>query len=397
MKLGVVGFGQAGGKITDRLLEYDLDNDSNVVTNALAINSAKADLMGLQNIPEQNTILIGQSEVKGHGAGTDPEMGKKITESDIDMLRGSVGEFKVAELDAFLVVAGLGGGTGSGGAPVIAREIQKVYREPVYGLGILPSQEEGGIYNRNAAQTLERFSKQVDNLLLWDNDAWRATGESIESGYSEMNDKLVTRIGKLFSAGEITDDHGEVGETVVDSSEIINTLKSSGLSSIGYSETILEDTKQKGILSKFGFGDSKSRSDKLDESINSSNRITSIVREATLGKLTLPAAVSSAEKALVVVTGPPEYINRKGLDNARSWLEDNLETREVRAGDYPIPNATELSAIVLLSGVTESNRIKQLQRQAVEAQHNMDELREEGSNDIDNLIRNNEEMDELLD
>jgi len=74
----------------------------------------------------------------------------------------------VHEIDAFLVVAGLGGGTGSGGAPVIARHLKRIHTEPVYGLGILPGSDEGGIYTLNAARSLKTFVDEVDNLMLFD-------------------------------------------------------------------------------------------------------------------------------------------------------------------------------------------------------------------------------------
>ena len=64
------------------------------------------------------------------------------------------------------MTAGLGGGTGSGGAPVIARRLKKLYVEPVYGLGILPARDEGGLYSLNAARSLMTFVKEVFNHFL---------------------------------------------------------------------------------------------------------------------------------------------------------------------------------------------------------------------------------------
>jgi len=179
MKLAMIGFGQAGGKIVEKFLEYDERTGSEVVGSALAINTAKADLMGLDRIPEEQRVLVGQARVKGHGVGADNELGSQIVEEDIDEIQRAIDEIPVHEVDAFLIVAGLGGGTGSGGSPVLAKHLKRIYTEPVYGLGVLPGTDEGGIYTLNAARSFQTFVREVDNLLVFDNDAWRRTGESI--------------------------------------------------------------------------------------------------------------------------------------------------------------------------------------------------------------------------
>ncbi|MFW5911616.1 MAG: cell division protein, partial [Halolamina sp.] len=183
MKLAMIGFGQAGGKIVDKFLGYDAEHGSTIVRAAVAVNTAKADLMGLNNIPESQRVLIGQSRVKGHGVGADNELGAEIAEEDMDEVQGAIDSIPVHEVDAFLVVAGLGGGTGSGGAPVISKHLKRIYTEPVYGLGILPGSDEGGIYTLNAARSFQTFVREVDNLMVFDNDAWRKTGESVQGGY----------------------------------------------------------------------------------------------------------------------------------------------------------------------------------------------------------------------
>ena len=165
MKIALIGVGQAGGKIAEAILAYQASSRTEFVTDALAINSARADLLGLRRIPAESRILIGQSRVKGHGCGADNELGVRIAEEDIDEIRGAIDEIPVHEVDAFLVTAGLGGGTGSGAAPVIARELSNIYTEPVYGLGALPGSDEGGIYALNAARSFQTFVREVDNLL----------------------------------------------------------------------------------------------------------------------------------------------------------------------------------------------------------------------------------------
>ena len=391
MKLAMIGFGQAGGKILDKFLEYDERTGSEIVRAAVAVNSAKADLMGLTNIPNENRVLIGQARVKGHGVGADNELGAEIAEEDIDEVQGAIDSIPVHEVDAFLIIAGLGGGTGSGGAPVLCKHLKRIYTEPVYGLGVLPSQDEGGIYTLNAARSFQTFVREVDNLMVFDNDAWRKTGESMESGYSEINEEIVRRFGILFGAGEI-EPGGEVGESVVDSSEIINTLSGGGVSTVGYAAEEVKREK-KGLLSRFTGDDDGD--DGLDAA-NTTNRITSLVRKAALGRLTLPCEIDGAERALLVMSGPPKYLNRKGIERGRKWLEEQTGSMEVRGGDYPVSDSGFVASVLLLSGVTNVPRIKELQQVAIEAQDNIDDIRQQSEENLHRLVEDDEDELEPL-
>jgi len=392
MKLAMIGFGQAGGKIVDKFLEYDDRTGSDIVRSAVAVNTAKADLLGLERVPEDNRVLIGQTRVKGHGVGADNELGAEIAEEDIDEVQSVIDNIPVHEIDAFLIIAGLGGGTGSGGSPVLAKHLKRIYTEPVYGLGILPSSDEGGIYTLNAARSFQTFVREVDNLLVFDNDAWRKTGESMESGYAEINDEIVKRFGILFGAGEVSA-QGEVAESVVDSSEIVNTLASSGVSTVGYAAEEITTQSTGGLLSRFKSDDP---SDNMDAA-NTTNRITSLVRKAALGRLTLPCEIDGAERALLVLSGPPTQLNRKGIERGRKWLEEQTGSMEVRGGDYPVSDSSYVASVILLSGVHNVPRIKELQQVAIEAQENIDEIRAESEENLEQLVEDDEdELDPLF-
>ncbi|ELY60574.1 Tubulin/FtsZ GTPase [Natronococcus amylolyticus DSM 10524] len=386
MKLAMIGFGQAGGKIVDRFLEHDDRTGSGIVRAAVAVNSAKADLMGLERIPEENRVLIGQAEVNGHGVGADNELGAEIAENNVDEIQHAVDSIPTHEVDAFLIVAGMGGGTGSGGAPVLADHLKRIYTIPVYGLGVLPGADEGGIYTLNAARSFQTFVRETDNLLVFDNDSWRQTGESVEGSYDQINGEIVRRLAILFGAGEIREGE-DVAESVVDSSEIINTLAGGGVSTIGFASEDVE-LESGGLLSRFTGGDEGAGLDTAE----TTNRITSLVRKATLGRLTLPCEVDGTERALLVLAGPSSYLNRKGIERGRTWLEDETGSMEVRGGDYP-RQEPEVDAVVLLSGVTNVPRIKRLQEVAIEAQDRIDDIEAEREQNLETLVA--DEADEL--
>lgn len=384
MKLALIGVGQAGGKVVDKFLEYDKTHGSTVVQSATAINTARGDLQGLTHIRDQDRLLIGQARVNGHGVGADNELGATVAEENLDEIQGVLDSIPVHEIDAFLLVAGLGGGTGSGGSPVIARHLKEIYTEPVYGLGILPSSDEGGIYTLNAARSLKTFVDEVDNLFIFDNDAWRQTAESVQGGYDAINEKIVRRFGLLFRSGEIHAGQ-DVAESVIDSSEIINTLSGGGISTVGYADTDVDEPPSQGLLDRLGGTD-----DQTIDSTNATNRITSLVRKSTLGRLTLPCEVQGTERGLVVVAGPAPYLNRKGIERGRKWLEEQTGSMEVRGGDFPYSEDNTVATIVVLAGVVNAPRIKELQQVAIEAQDSIDDIADEQEDTKSELIDSDE-------
>lgn len=365
MKLAIIGVGNAGSKILDRILQFEAETNRDLCRHALAINSARTDLAKPDHIPRDRRVLIGDTnqQAKGHGVGGDATVGASVMQEDLDEIRRAFDDVEIHDVDAILVCAGLGGGTGSGGAPVIIEELQQMYDEPIYGLGILPGKFEGGRPALNAARSLQSFVTRLDNFIAFDNDAWRAKDQTIQEGYDEMNWELAIRVAILMAAGE--HDDSEIAENVMDSSDIIRTLDTGGISSIGYAASSI-DRQQDGLLNRFR------EPDQFDEGATNAAKINGLVRRAVNSRLTLPCDVASADRVLCVISGPPEKFSRKGLESSRGWLEDRCETVEVLAGDDPRPGSSTLSAVVLLSNVTKTPRIDEIQAQAVDAQDDIE-------------------------
>ena len=357
MKVVLIGVGQAGGKITQSLAEFDYDMGFNAVQGALAVNTANADLQNL----DIDTTLIGQDRVKGHGVGGDNELGAQVMSENATEVLDDLDGRLTTRAEAIMIVAGLGGGTGSGGAPMLARELKRIYDIPVYVLGVLPGRDAGGLYQMNAGRSLKTAAREADSLILIDNDAWRASGDSVAAGYERINDAISQRIGLLLAAGEVVED---VGESVVDSSEIINTLRGGGIASIGYA--------------------SADASEEPDENVNV---VTSVTRKALLTSMSLPNAVK-ADSALLVIAGDPERLSRKGVERARRWVEDQTGSMEVRGGDFPLASG-KIAALVVLSGVERSDRVEEFMARAKEAaqsQGKATDPSEFDTEDLDDLL-----------
>jgi cell division GTPase FtsZ len=292
------------------------------------------------------------------------------------------------DLDAFLIVAGLGGGTGSGGGPVLAETLADRYEEPVYGLGVLPNEDEGGRASLNAARSIPSYTDATDGLLLFDNNAWREGRDAFDAGYDRTNLEIAKRVVTLLAAGER--DGSTVAENAMDASDINRTLAVGGVSTVAYAETQVASSHRQGLLGRLRTGARTNGADGAD----AATRVHSLVRRAVRSRLTCPADIGSAERALVVISGPPDEFSQKGLERARQWLESEIGSVEVLAGDDPREASDTLSATVLLSNVTEVSRIDRLQDQAVDAKDNIAAQAADRDAAIEDLVTDpNDELD----
>ena len=201
----------------------------------------------------------------------------------------------------------------------------------------------------------------------------------MKSAFDRLNEEIVRRFGVLFRAGEVN--KFGVGEMVVDSSEIINTLRGGGISSVGYA---ISETLPRG-------GKSSSKSSKKDKrqephvditsTEDKSAKIIGLVRRAMLGRLTLPCDYSTAERALVLVAGPPTELDRKGVEKSKSWVEENIAGVEVRGGDYPVDSGY-VAAVVLLATIGNAPRIRELMELAKEAKEEVVRSRERATSSM---------------
>lgn len=385
MKILLIGLGQAGTKIADLFIEWEQKQRTKCFK-AIAVNSAKSDLMGLKMIPMERRVLIGETAVKGHGVGANNKLGAEIAMEDIDMIANAIDQVMTSDLDAFMPISSGGGGTGSGAHPVVARHLKEMYDDPVYSVYILPAEAEGDIYTLNAARALKTLIGEVDGTFVVDNGAFLRYGESVKDAYDRINAEIVRRLGLLARAGEVTDKR-RVGEVVVDASEVLNTIGRGGLTTVGYAkELVRKEGAGPGILGR----------KEAFEDLGKATRVISVVRRAVRGKLTLPCDHTSAERGLVLMTGPPEYLTRKGIDKARQWLEGEIAGSEVRAGDYPAPGSDYVAAVVALSGITEAPRLKELFERAAQAQERIREVAEEGRRKFEELFEEADEVESLF-
>ena len=367
MRLAVVGVGNAGSRVVNRVLEVEKRSGRNLCDgNVLLINTREPEFDTKDYVAEKRKLMIGDihREINGQGVDRDPDLGAEVAREDVNEIRRMFDVIELFKVDGILLVAGLGGGTGSGAGAVVIEELQKICDEPIYAVGVLPAVAEGPEAALNASRALQSFVELADNVILFDNDVWSSGDGKLDEDYAERNEELATRLVTLFAAGEM--DQAMAAENRMDPSDIIRTLETGGISSIGYASTPVEGARR-GFIEWLRDLPWPWRGDREEEPATAAAKINRLVRRAARSQLTLPCEISSTERALIMLSGPPRELSRKGFESGRYWLEKEADTVEVKAGDEPHVRAKELTAVVLYSNVTDVPRIAQMQEQALEA------------------------------
>ncbi|GKZ15481.1 cell division protein FtsZ [Haladaptatus sp. T7] len=154
-RIVIVGCGGAGNNTINRLYNIGVDGADTV-----AINTDK---QHLKMIEADTKILVGKSLTSGLGAGGDPSMGERATE----MAQGTVKEV-LGDADLVFVTAGMGGGTGTGAAPVVAK-IAKEQGAIVVGMVSTPFNVERA-RTVKAEEGLEKLRNEADSIIVLDNN-----------------------------------------------------------------------------------------------------------------------------------------------------------------------------------------------------------------------------------
>ena len=120
MKLTVCGFGGAGCRIADRLVEADGDRDRSFVVDSVAIDTDQRDLSSLAAIPDDNRHLYGVIEAEGEGVDGDRSVGAAAAKNGATEITNAVDDAVSSQADAILCCVGLAGGSGATVLPQVA-------------------------------------------------------------------------------------------------------------------------------------------------------------------------------------------------------------------------------------------------------------------------------------
>lgn len=155
-RIKVVGVGGAGSNAVNRMIEDDVEGVEFIVVNT--------DAQALKMSQAATRLVLGFSLTKGLGAGSDPNIGREAAVESVDEMRRLL-----KGADMVFVAAGMGGGTGTGGAPVIAKVAQELGALTV-GIITTPFAFEGKLRTLHANEGIKALRRYVDSLIVINND-----------------------------------------------------------------------------------------------------------------------------------------------------------------------------------------------------------------------------------
>lgn len=250
----VVGCGGGGGNTINRMMEEGIHGAKLVAANT--------DVQHLVEIESDVKILIGQQKTRGRGAGSVPQVGEEAALESQDEIRDAI-----QGSDMVFVTAGLGGGTGTGSAPVVAKAARDVGALTI-AIVTTPFTAEGEVRRTNAEAGLERLRDVADTVIV------------------VPNDRLLDSVGKLpvRQAFKVAD------EVLMRSVKgITELITKPGLVNLDFAD--VRTVMEKGGVAMIGLGES-------DSDAKAQDAVKSALRSPLLD-----VDIANANSALVNVTG----------------------------------------------------------------------------------------------
>ena len=215
----VVGAGGAGNNTISRLNEMGIEGATTI-----AVNTDAQDLFYSQS---GTKILLGRQTSKGLGAGGEPSVGEECAEESEDEIRE-----ELEGADMVFVTCGLGGGTGTGSAPIIAKIAKKLGALTV-AVATLPFSAEGIRRRENADQGLEKLYEAADTVIIIPNDKLLEVAPNLPLNKAFMvSDEILGRAVK-----GITELITKKGLVSLDFADIRSIMSGSGMAMIGMGES----------------------------------------------------------------------------------------------------------------------------------------------------------------
>ncbi|MCX2680453.1 cell division protein FtsZ [Galbibacter sp. EGI 63066] len=177
----VIGVGGGGSNAINYMFQQGINGVDFVVCNT--------DSQALQNSGVPNKVQLGVSLTEGLGAGANPEVGEKAAIESLEELQAMLD----TNTKMLFITAGMGGGTGTGAAPVIAK-LAKDMNILTVGIVTIPFQFEGKMRNEQAQRGVEKLRSHVDSLIMINNNKLREVYGNLgfKAGFSKADEVLAT-------------------------------------------------------------------------------------------------------------------------------------------------------------------------------------------------------------
>ena len=219
VKIKVIGVGGGGGNAVNRML------DSNI--RGVEFITVNCDRQALMKSHAKTKVIIGERITNGHGAGSKPDVGKQAAEENLDDLKQILNGAHMV-----FITSGMGGGTGTGAAPVVAK-LAKDMGILTIGIVTKPFAFEGPKRMRQAEAGIEALSPFVDSLIVIPNERLKQISENkitLSNAFAYADDVL--RHG-VQSISDLISSHGIVN---LDFADVSSVMKEAGYAHMGVGE-----------------------------------------------------------------------------------------------------------------------------------------------------------------
>ena len=222
-RIKVIGVGGGGNNAINRMVEDGVQGVEFIVVNT--------DAQALSNSTAKVKVMIGERTTAGKGSGANPEIGKKAAKESEAKIRDLV-----AGADMVFIAAGMGGGTGTGATPLIAKHA-KASGALTVAIVTSPFTFEGPKRNKQAREGLEELRKEVDSIIVVSNDkALHSLGElPIDQSFGEI-DSIIRQ-----SIQTITDLVAVPSLINLDFADVVTVMKDKGDAIIGIGQAVGND------------------------------------------------------------------------------------------------------------------------------------------------------------
>ncbi len=245
-KIAVIGVGGAGCNAVNNMIEAQLQGVDFIVANT--------DAQALANASADNRIQLGVQITQGLGAGAQPKIGEAAAEEAVDIIDSMLGGCHMA-----FITAGMGGGTGTGAAPVIARRARE---KGILTVGVVtkPFQFEGGRRMKIADAGIQELAQHVDTLIIIPNqnlfrvanerttfaDAFNMADEVLHSGVRGITDLMVMPGLINLDFADVRTVMSEMGKAMMGTGEAEGETRARDAAAAAISNPLLEEASLKG-------------------------------------------------------------------------------------------------------------------------------------------------------
>jgi len=226
----VIGVGGGGGNAVNHMFSQDIEGVNFIICNT--------DAQALANSAIPNRVQLGPHLTQGLGAGANPDIGRQATEESLEEIK------RILEVNTKMafITAGMGGGTGTGGAPIIAK-ICKDLGILTVGIVTTPFAYEGKKRQLQADEGIKTLKGYVDTLLVISNDKLRHQFGNLKMRAAfERADNVLATAAKC-----ITDVINSTGQINVDFADVCTVMRNGGVAILGSSAVAGENRAHKAI------------------------------------------------------------------------------------------------------------------------------------------------------